>query len=383
MRKIMTVGLLALPVSALAINTEPAGFYAGTGLSQIEFSGSSDEDPDWTALELSGGYKHSPYVGVETRLGFGSSPDLMYGGLYYRTESANETAKTYLLLGFGGANIEAESGDDFSLSGISYGAGIGFPVARNLNFNLEYRVLVDDSGEDVSLNALTASLDYRFSGGGDFPGFGFGDTKAEGQGFYAGLGVAKIDLKIDEPSFEGDSDIEDDFGDDEDFDEGDEEDIEEGGDWDPSWNAIELIGGYSHGPLATVELRLGTTDNGGTGYFDHTLNYVSLYYRPAVDFGKAQLYGLFGYSSVNNKTKETDDETGEVFKDDEKMSGLSYGVGGAYSITENLNIGLEYRLLVSKDFSEEDYLDPDDEELQKYEVTWEYTAFSANINYRF
>lgn len=366
MRLLMTAGLLALPVSALAINTEPAGFYAGAGISQIDFSGTAaaslNEKPDWTALELSGGYKHSPYVGLEARLGAGSSPDLFYSSLYYRTESANETAKTYLLVGYSAAKI-GTTAKDLSLSGLSYGAGLGFPIGKNFNFNLEYRVLVDDSNEDVSLNALTASLDYRFSGT-DLGFSGFGKIKPEGQGFYAGLGVAKIDLNIDEPSYEEDANV--------------GGDIDEGGNWDPSWNAIELIGGYRYGPLATVELRLGTTDSEGNDFFEQTLNYVSVYYRPSVDLGKAQLYGLLGYSSLNSKFEETDEETGEVFKEDDTFSGFSYGVGGAYSITENINIGLEYRLLVSDDLEDED-----DEGSSDYEETWELTALSANVSYRF
>ncbi|PUA27331.1 MAG: hypothetical protein B0W54_12115 [Cellvibrio sp. 79] len=376
MRLLMTAGLLALPVSALAINTEPAGFYAGAGVSQIDYSGKAaatlTEKPDWTAVELSGGYKHSPYVGLEARLGAGSSPDLFYSSLYYRTESANETAKTYLLLGYSAAKI-GTTAKDLSLSGLSYGAGLGFPVGKNFNFNLEYRVLVDDSDEDVSLNALTASLDYRFSGT-DLGFSGLGKTQSGYQGFYAGLGVAKIDLNIDEPNYEEDSDLGGDLDD-----EFDEEDMEEGGDWDPSWNAIELIGGYRQGPLATVEVRLGTTDSAGIGSFDQTLNYFSVYYRPSVDLGQAQFYGLLGYSSVKSKSEETDEETGEVFKDDDTFSGFSYGVGGAYSVTENIIIGLEYRLLASDDLEVED----DEEDASDYKETWELTALSANVSYRF
>lgn len=376
MRLLMTAGLLALPASALAINTEPAGFYAGAGISQIDFSGkaaaSLKEKPDWTAVELSGGYKHSPYAGLEARIGAGSSPDLFYSSLYYRTESANDTAKTYLLLGYSAAKIGTNS-KDISLSGFSYGAGLGFPVGKNFNFNLEYRLLLDDSDKDVSLNALTASLDYRFSGT-DLGLSGFGGAQPGNQGFYAGLGVAKLDLNIDEPSYEEDSDVGGDI--DEELD--GEGDIEEGGEWDPSWNAIELIGGYSHAPLATVELRLGTTDSEGQGFFEQTITYFSVYYRPHVDLGKAQLYGLLGYSSLNIKSEETDEESGEVFKEDDKFSGFSYGVGGAYSVTENINIGLEYRLLMRDDLDLDDEEDPVD-----YEETWELTALSASVSYRF
>ncbi len=360
MRAIITAGLLTLPVTALAINTEPAGFYAGVGLSQVDTS--SNVDLDWTAVEFSGGYKHSPLVGVESRLGIGSSPELLYGGLYYRTESANETAKTYLLLGYAGASIEREAGSDVSLSGFSYGAGIGFPVGRNANFNLEYRVLLDDSDKDISLNAFTASFDYRFSGASVGPNA----INPEDQGFYAGIGVARIDLKIDE-STDGDDIVNEDV--DEDIDE------EDGGP-DLSWNAIELIGGYSHSPLATAELRLGTTDNVGEEGVDLSLNYVSVYYRPSLNFGKVDLYGLLGYSSVRwtfeEESYEYDGEVYEGEKESETFSGISLGAGVNASVTEKITVGLEYRLLAREEFEDEGYKE-----------TWDYTALSANVHYRF
>lgn len=360
MRVIITAGLLTLPVTALAINTEPAGFYAGVGVSQVDVS--SGVDLDWTALEFSGGYKHSPLVGVESRLGMGGSPELIYGGLYYRTESANETAKTYLLLGYAGASIEGETGGDVSLSGISYGAGIGFPVGRNANFNLEYRVLLDDSDKDISLNAFTASFDYRFSGAS----VGFSAINPEDQGFYAGIGVARIDLKIDEST-------DDDVIVDEDVDE--EIDEDDGGP-DLSWNAVELIGGYSHSPLATVELRLGTTDNAGEEGVDLSLNYVSVYYRPSLTFGKVDLYGLLGYSSVRwtfeEESYEYDGEVYEGEKESETFSGISLGAGVNASVTEKITVGLEYRLLAREEF-----------EGEGYKETWDYTALSANVHYRF
>ncbi|MDR7090541.1 outer membrane beta-barrel protein [Cellvibrio fibrivorans] len=372
MRVIITAGLLTLPVTALAVNTEPAGFYAGIGVSQIDYSGkahaSISEKPDWTALELSGGYKHNPFVGVESRIGVGGSPELLYGGLYYRTESANDTAKTYLLLGFAGANIKAKTGSDLSLAGPSYGAGVGFPVSRNFNFNLEYRVVVDDSDEHVNLNAFTASLDYRFSGfsGGRSSSSDSGSSSQyinpQDRGFYAGLGIAKIDLKVDEPGYEGD----------------DEEMEEDEGGGEPSWNAVELIGGYSHSPWATVEMRLGTTDNAGEEGVDLTLNYASLYYRPSISFSQIELYGLVGFSSVRLKFEEDayydDEELIEGETESFSFSGASVGAGVSASITEQLSAGLEYRLLVRDDLKGE--VDEEDE-------TWDFTAVSANVNYRF
>lgn len=354
MRLLVTAGLLALPVSSWAINTEPAGFYAGVGVSQIDFSGKKTvnlkEKPEWTAAELSAGYKHSPFVGVETRLGIGSSPDLMYGGIYYRTESANDTAKTYLLAGFSAATIDSDNGGkDSSLSGFSYGAGVGFPVGSNLNFNLEYRVLLDDGDEDVKLNAFTASVDYRF---GDSGVNGFGAPSAE-RGFYAGLGVAQIEFDEDSAS-------------DEEVDSSDEEE-EDGGAPELKWNAVELIGGYYYNPLAAAELRVGTTDKEGEEGVDLSLTYASIYYRPTAVIGKAQLYGLLGYSSVRFAFRE-DLGDGEVDKGSDTSSGISYGAGLQFAATERISAGIEYRIL-ARDKVEQD--------------TETITALSARVTYRF
>jgi opacity protein-like surface antigen len=362
MRALLTAGLLTLPITTWAVNTEPAGFYAGVGVSQIDYSGklplSLDEKPDWTALELSGGYKHSPFVGVESRLGFAGSPELLYGGVYYRTESANDTAKTYLLLGFAGASIEGKAGDDVSLSGLSYGAGVGFPVGRNFNLNLEYRMLVDDSDADVNMGAFALSMDYRFSGfrvGASGAQASF--TPATDAGFYAGLGVAQIELSEDE-SYE-----EDEF-DDELDEELDDEDAEDGAP-DLKWNAVELIGGYRYNSLATVEARFGVSDK------DELLSftYASLYYRPSIELSNVQLYGLLGYTSVHTKFEdEPDEETGEVDKESDTISSFSYGAGVNLLIGEQFSVGLEYRLLAS---------DEDDG------YSSDLNALAANVHYRF
>jgi opacity protein-like surface antigen len=373
MRLIITAGLLALPVSAFAVNTEPSGFYAGVGASQIDYSGKVLDavggKPEWTAIEFAGGYKHNPYVGVEARLGASTSPDLLYSGLYYRTESANETAKTYLLLGFAGANVKATSGKDLSLSGPSYGAGVGFPVGKHFNFNLEYRQLLDDSSADVRLNALTASLDYRFAASGMSAKSGRSESTHsepyDQQGFYVGLGIAKITLSVDAPVDEGD------------LNDYDDEDYSEP---DFKWNAVELIGGYSHSPLATVEVRLGTTDNAGEEGVDLTLDYASIYYRPSVRFNKVELYGLLGYSSVRSNFEAEgyyDDEYEEYVdgeKDSERFSGISVGAGVRADITDKLSAGIEYRLLARDELEADEDVDSE---------TWDFTALSANLTYRF
>lgn len=161
-----TILLLGLSLSVNTYADPTGGFYAGGSLASIELKDA--DDISWTAIEAVGGYKLSPFVGGEARLGFASdTPDLFYSSIYYRTESVNDTAKTYLLLGYTVGKIDGED-DSASINGVSYGAGVGFPVGPNLFFNLEYRMLMDgtasEDGEDydVELQGFSLNVDYRF-----------------------------------------------------------------------------------------------------------------------------------------------------------------------------------------------------------------------------
>ena len=162
----MTILLLGLYLPAYSYADPTGGFYAGGGVASIDFK--EEDGINWTAIEAIGGYKLNPFVGGEARLAFASdTPDLFYSSLYYRTESVNDTAKTYLLLGYTLGTIDAAD-DSISINGVSYGAGVGFPVTSNLYFNLEYRMLMDGTGKedgekfDVELQALSINVDYRF-----------------------------------------------------------------------------------------------------------------------------------------------------------------------------------------------------------------------------
>ncbi len=98
---------------------------------------------------------------------------MVYSSIYYRTESSNDTAKTYLLFGYTFGQImldDTESGEDDSvgLNGFSYGAGVGFPVTPSLNFNLEYRMVLDGDAkydgdsERIEMSGVSVNVDYRF-----------------------------------------------------------------------------------------------------------------------------------------------------------------------------------------------------------------------------
>jgi opacity protein-like surface antigen len=165
---------LSLPLVAVAGDNLSSGFYAGGGVADVKLSFKGGRSLDWTTGEILGGYKHSPYVGGEARLGYGAENghDLLYTSFYYRTESANETAKTYLLFGYtlgqSTQSNKAGTNDTTDLNGFSYGVGVGFPVSSQLNFNLEYRMILDGKSklekkkQNVELSGASINVDYRF-----------------------------------------------------------------------------------------------------------------------------------------------------------------------------------------------------------------------------
>ena len=174
MRNWLAALALGLPTVAAAADNLTGVFYAGGGVADVKMRFDGGGSLGWTTGEIIGGYKHSPFVGGEARLGYGSENglDLLYTSFYYRTESSNDTAKTYLLFGYtlGQVMFDGDPGEDdtIDLSGFSYGVGVGFPVSSRLNFNLEYRMVLDgkakiDGGsENIEVSGASLNVDYRF-----------------------------------------------------------------------------------------------------------------------------------------------------------------------------------------------------------------------------
>ncbi len=166
--------LMGMPAVVVAGDNTTGGFYLGGGAADLKMRFDEGGSSDWTIGEILGGYKHNAFVGGEARLGYGSENgvDLVYSSIYYRTESTNDTAKTYLLFGytFGQAMLDVGPGQDdtMSLNGFSYGAGVGFPVTNSLNFNLEYRMVLDgdvkyeDESLGLEFSGVSVNVDYRF-----------------------------------------------------------------------------------------------------------------------------------------------------------------------------------------------------------------------------
>ena len=173
MKKILVAALALSAASTYADTGSYDGFYVGGGISSVR---NTWDDNTWQPLELFGGYKLNPFVGGEIRVGASSGGDsniTNYESIYYRTESSNSVGKTYLLVGYTHADVEAQTGN-FNFNGFSYGAGVGFVINDHFNLNLEYKVLSNAKGtwyqdkftrvEDlnIKLSSVSATVDYRF-----------------------------------------------------------------------------------------------------------------------------------------------------------------------------------------------------------------------------
>jgi opacity protein-like surface antigen len=169
MKKILVAALAFSAAASYADTSSFDGFYVGGGVSSVR---NDWDDTKWTPVEIFGGYKLNPFVGGEVRVGAstgGSSKITNYESVYYRTESANSVGKSYLLLGYSHAAIEAPNGD-YTFNGVSYGAGVGFVISEKFNLNLEYKVLANGKGNknnekddlDIKLSSVSATVDYRF-----------------------------------------------------------------------------------------------------------------------------------------------------------------------------------------------------------------------------
>ena len=196
---ILAIGLMALP--ALADNNQ--GYYFGVGFSSIEdYQDGVSDISRMRAGELFGGYKYNDALGVEVRFGnaqtsgtsgyypladkngvhqketgwqptFGDVERSLgsYQSIYYKPELVNDEAKLYALIGYTSIDTSVkvwskdktvktpikQSSD--SISGLSYGVGVGFVLSDQFNLNIEYKNLCEKLSEKP--NALSISIDYR------------------------------------------------------------------------------------------------------------------------------------------------------------------------------------------------------------------------------
>ena len=185
---------LSLMVSSGATADQHRGWFAGgsfvyTSVDTANFEGSfgNEESVELPAFELSGGYKYNAWLGVDVRYGMGMSGRTLsavdetetvdtveyevdgYTAFYWRPEITNNEARLYFLLGQASVDVDSTnkaadgstvSSAKISESGTSYGFGMGWFMKKRMNFNVEYRALVDK--DEVEVDVVTAGIDYRF-----------------------------------------------------------------------------------------------------------------------------------------------------------------------------------------------------------------------------
>lgn len=189
MKKLCVLALSFLVLPALADNDR--GFYVGAGAASLKDNQDGVDDiSQIRAVEFFGGYKYNSALGVELRLGKGQSTGSSdsyldndkvlqqgslerelgsYSSLYYKPELVNHEAKLYALLGYTHASSSGITKDatgnlvrsvDTSVSGFSYGLGVGFVINDYLNINFEYKNLCEKLSDKPNLASI--NLDYRF-----------------------------------------------------------------------------------------------------------------------------------------------------------------------------------------------------------------------------
>ncbi|WP_096086660.1 porin family protein [Agaribacterium haliotis] len=191
-KSLLSLALVAVATSATLVQADNRkGFYAGGGISVMDTGIKSDRVP-WagnpevqyptpnltlTQIDVLGGYKYSPWLGAEARLGTGIKDNQntnyeyalkYYASLYWRPEVTNQHAKLYGLLGYSsvGVDVTARADDTVissdSYSGLSIGWGAGFTLSHKSNFNIEFKRLVESSDDALKMSGISLIYDYRF-----------------------------------------------------------------------------------------------------------------------------------------------------------------------------------------------------------------------------
>jgi opacity protein-like surface antigen len=110
-------------------------------------------------------------------------------------------------------------------------------------------------------------------------------------------------------------------------------------------DAIALIAGYNFNKYIGIEgrYRIGIGDATWEDDVDQDLNYknLAIYVKPMLPVDDFILYGLIGYGKTTYKWPLS--EYGTCYE--LKASGIQYGVGISYYLSENLSIFTDYTML--------------------------------------
>ncbi len=105
---------------------------------------------------------------------------------------------------------------------------------------------------------------------------------------------------------------------------------------DLGYDSLEIIGGYKHSGFLSGEVRLTYGNDSGDDSADTSLLTGSIYWRPETANAVAKTYGLLGFSTASISGF-----------DDPSESGISYGAGIGFTITEYWNINFEMRKILN------------------------------------
>jgi opacity protein-like surface antigen len=178
--------LVEAPKSDVIEIPEPAltGFYAGLGYSCLQMDLDVEPGLDvraMTALSLNAGYNFNQYLAVEGRYTVNvgdldvetwysdteESWDMSNIGLYLKPQYTMGMFTVYGLLGYG--QLTLDDGNEYSVDGLQYGAGVNIMATNNMSVYVDYRRLYNEEdfdglspNDDVSANSYTLGVNYHF-----------------------------------------------------------------------------------------------------------------------------------------------------------------------------------------------------------------------------
>ncbi|MYM63070.1 porin family protein [Pseudomaricurvus sp. HS19] len=146
--KTVTLGALLSLLTATPALALDSGWYAGASYAQTSYKESGLSELDLSALQAQGGYRLTPHLALETRLGLGVGDDSTRESIY--GERVDATAEIdYVVSGFAKAILPLDAVELYVIAGVTY-ASIEYDV-RLVDYG--YSASGDDSGSDFSYGA--------------------------------------------------------------------------------------------------------------------------------------------------------------------------------------------------------------------------------------
>lgn len=178
MNAIKTLALAALAIASVSASAQTAGnsTYAEVGYTSIGYT-EPGASTTMGAVRLMIGKEFSQNVAVEGMLGFGASngsgtfAGLPYDiktnsmvGIYVKPKAMlTPELEVFGRLGYASSNVKAAVlgvSADGTNSGVSYGLGASYAVAKNVAVNLDYMSYYDKDG--VSGKGATLGVSFKF-----------------------------------------------------------------------------------------------------------------------------------------------------------------------------------------------------------------------------